>query len=416
MASLELRKETYRIVFMFRGHKMGFSLGTGNEKAAEQLVKGIENLLWELDQGYKTIPEGVDVIDFLRGGGSVASATTEPPISHKLSLSKLRDEYIAVLSIGSVEANTLATIRIHLSHIVDTLGASFDVRRLALTDLQSHVDRRHRKRIRGKALSSATLRKEIASFRACWNWGGQSGLVNGNFPNKGLRFPKEDEKPPFQTWKQIEKRIARGGLNEREIRELWECLFLDTDEIAAFLKYVRESALQPFLHPMCCFAAHTGARRSEMLRVKIDDVDFESKTVVIHEKKKSNAKRTIRRVPITPFLEGVLRAWLAEHPGSSYLFCQRSQVQRSKTRRTAATAITRDEAHDHLQRTITGSKWEVLKGWHTLRHSFISACASKGVDQRLLQEWAGHMSAEMSRRYTHLYPSAQREAINKVFT
>jgi len=28
--------------------------------------------------------------------------------------------------------------------------------------------------------------------------------------------------------------------------------------------------------------------------------------------------------------------------------------------------------------------WEVLRGWHVLRHSFISNCASRGVDQRLL--------------------------------
>ena len=49
-----------------------------------------------------------------------------------------------------------------------------------------------------------TIRKEVASFRAAWNWGAPMGLTNGHFPAKGLRYPKTDEKPPFMTllrWK-----------------------------------------------------------------------------------------------------------------------------------------------------------------------------------------------------------------------
>jgi integrase len=56
-----------------------------------------------------------------------------------------------------------------------------------------------------------------------------------------------------------------------------------------------------------------------------------------------------------------------------------------------------------------------LRAWHVLRHSFISACASRSVDQRLIDEWVGHTTEEMRRRYRHLYPSVQREAIASVF-
>jgi ribosomal protein S4E len=34
---------------------------------------------------------------------------------------------------------------------------------------------------------------------------------------------------------------------------------------------------------------------------------------------------------------------------------------------------------------------------------------------RLVQEWAGHMNEATSKRYRHLYPSTQQEAINRVF-
>lgn len=60
-------------------------------------------------------------------------------------------------------------------------------------------------------------------------------------------------------------------------------------------------------------------------------------------------------------------------------------------------------------------KWQVLKAWHVLRHSFISCCASRGVDQRLIDKWVGHTTEEMRRRYRHLTPSAEKQAIRSVF-
>ena len=57
----------------------------------------------------------------------------------------------------------------------------------------------------------------------------------------------------------------------------------------------------------------------------------------------------------------------------------------------------------------------MIRGWHVFRHSFISACASRGIDQRLIDEWVGHTTEEMRRRYRHLYPSVQRQALDSVF-
>jgi len=400
---------------MYQGRKLGFSLGTCIQKTAEQLKKGIETLLWELEQGYRKLPQETDLIAFLRGGGKV---TQEPPPikpEDRLTLGKLRDKYVGVLSIGTMEQNSLYTVKIHFKHLVTTLGETFSVESLSLDDLQQHVERRHRKKYRGKPLSPATLRKEIATFRACWNWAVDGGLLNRKFPNKNLKFPKDDEKPPFQTWEQIDRQIARGGLTDSEIHDLWDCLFLDRKIVADFLVFVKENATQPFLYPMVVFAAHTGARRSELLRVKVSDVDFDGEFVTLHEMKRSTAKRTTRRVPLSPFLIGVLKEWLEQHPGGSFLFCQQTHVEKSKKKRMTPTQITRDEAHDHFQRTIGESKWNVLRGWHILRHSFISNCAAAGCDQRLIDEWVSHQTEEQRRRYRHLFPEQQSKAIRSVF-
>jgi integrase len=57
----------------------------------------------------------------------------------------------------------------------------------------------------------------------------------------------------------------------------------------------------------------------------------------------------------------------------------------------------------------------VLRGFHVLRHSFISCLAAAGVDQRIIDEWAGHSTDEQRRRYRHLVPDVKQQAIAGVF-
>ena len=98
-------------------------------------------------------------------------------------------------------------------------------------------------------------------------------LVKGPFPGRGLVYPKADEKPPFMTWPEIERRVKVGGLSEAQVAELWDCLYLRKAEIEALLAHVKQHATVPWLYPMLATAGYTGARRSELLRMEAADVD-----------------------------------------------------------------------------------------------------------------------------------------------
>jgi integrase len=74
------------------------------------------------------------------------------------------------------------------------------------------------------------------------------------------------------------------------------------------------------------------ARRAEILRARIDDIDFEGETVLIREKKREKDRWTTRRAPLSPQLAGVLKQWLKEHPGGQHLFCHAPEVARSRKR------------------------------------------------------------------------------------
>jgi integrase len=156
---------------------------------------------------------------------------------------------------------------------------------------------------------------------------------------------------------------------------------------------------------MFVFAAHTGARRSEMLRSHIDDFDFEGGVVTIREKKKDRSKdMTFRTVPMTPLLRDTMRAWFASHPGGHLTLCEEPGV-----------AVTVQRAAQNFGRILRGSKWTVLSGWHVFRHSFASNCARRGLDPRVIDEFMGHTTEEMRRRYRHLFPDHKKQSLALVF-
>jgi integrase len=226
-----------------------------------------------------------------------------------------------------------------------------------------------------------------------------------------LKYPKTTEKPPFQTFAEIQAQIARGGLSEPEQAALWDTLFLTVGELKAVLQYVRANSCHEYLHPMLLFAAQTGARRSEMSRARVTDVDLATNTIVLHEKKRVRGQRTTRRVPLSGENRTVLRKWLERHPGGPWLFCRSTA-----SRETVGQRLTVDEAHRDLKTVLSGSKWSNLRGFHVFRHSFASNCAAKAVDQRMIDGWMGHQTEEMRKRYRHLIPTQQLEAINAVFS
>jgi integrase len=414
MASLQKKGESWYCQFLYHGKRHTFAVGKVSESEAHAKANQVDYLLMRLRQHFLTLPSGMDLVTFLQFDGKPPKEDT-PDNGKAVTLGALRDQYMRVHE-GSLEDTTIGGMRLHFRHLVATLGERFPMQELSLASLQDHAARRETMKGIGGKLRPATIRKELITLRTAWNWAVGFGLLEGRFPAlKKVRLQKPEEKPPFQTWTEIERRTTAGGLSTAEERELWDALYLTLPDIEALLGYAKENATQPWLYPLLSLAAHTGARRSEMLRVLIPDVDFRNSTILIREKKRSHEKRTTRRVPMTSFLANVFEQWLSAHPGGQHLFSQSTSVSRSKTKRIGPTPVTTDEAHDHFKRTLAASKWAVLRGYHIFRHSFISLCATRGVDQRFIDEWVGHQTEEQRKRYRHLLPSTQQEVIRSVF-
>lgn len=399
MAWLEKREGNFHLGFRLGDHKFKKSLKTSDAKLAHLALARVERRLGLIEQGEISIPDDVDLATFVLSDGKLAR-----PIAIKAAtLRELLARYQDTLQVNRLEPKTIETIQLHTDHIGRIFGRNFRTNELSFGDLQSYVDARSREAgRRGRPVSPVTIKKELATFRGVWNWGLRMNLVSGSFPSQGLQFPKTTEKLPFQTRAQIERQIALGGLDEIEQAEIWDCLYLTLEETDEVLTVVRQRALHDFIHPMVLLAAHTGMRRSEIVRSLFHDFDFESSFVLVHEKKRVPGQITTRKAPMSHQLHSVMKTR------------RKSQVQRYAFTHGEKPISAKDATH-HLDWTLKGSRWECIRGWHVFRHSFISNCASRGVDQRMIDDWVGHQTEEMRRRYRHLLPDAQQAALASVF-
>ena len=422
MASLEKRGGKFRVVVRLRGIKYSRALDARGERAAQLALLRFEDNLDRLESGSLVPPAGADLLEFLLAEARVAAMpsscanhTAALPVSdEQLTLAGLFAEYFSQLPVGNLEECTIRAMKIHQRQLEKRLGKAFLIGGLTTTNLQSYIENRSRDAGRnGRKVSPVTIKKAIVTLRTLWNWGRQHDLITRPFPGRGLKYPKSVEKPRFMTFAEVSRRVAKLPLSEAA--DLWACTFLSLTEIEELLATVRQRARHPFVYPLFVFAAHTGAHRSEMIRSLLTDLDFEANLVTIHERKKSHDKRTTRQVSMSPLLRETLRTWVEEHPGGEHTFCHGVNVGRSRTTRIKPLPITPDEMHDHFRRTLAGTKWEKLHGWHVFRHSFCSNCAAKGIDQRIINAWVGHLSDEMVRRYRHLLPDQQQAAIAAVF-
>jgi integrase len=393
MAALQRRADSFRLLFQYEGKQQAFTIGTVNLAEARQWKAKAEHLLMRVKQRMLEVPVGCTVQDFILHEGKPPLSPANLTKVRNTSLDQLREAYLKVFANGAIEANTLATAGIHLAHIEATLGKSFLLPTLTLPRLQEHIDRRQ------KTVVSVTIKKELDTFRSVFNWGRRNGLVSGEFPGSGLVYPKGDEVLPFMSWDEIKRRIKAGG----DADTLWECLYLNVSQVAEFLAFAKDANVRDYLYPMLVTAAHTGARRSELMRARLEDVDLDNAVLTIREKKRARGTRTSRRVPISKLLAEVLAEQMKQQKDKAYLFGD------------GETELTDGQAHKAFMKLVDGSKWGVLKGFHILRHAFISALCSKGVDQRIIDEFAGHSTEQQRRRYRHLMPQVTRDAIAGVF-
>ena len=172
-------------------------------------------------------------------------------------------------------------------------------------------------------------------------------------------------------------------------------LFREDNARTRFLTEEEEARLlahcNPQLKPLVITALHTGFRKSELLSLRWENIDFLNRLIKVDAAYTKTYEA--RSMPMTETLTATLKSLKMSAAGGSTMavFGYR---QMTKT----------------FARTVKRAGLVDLT-FHDLRHTFASRLVMAGVDLATVKELMGHRHITMTLRYTHLAPGHMRSAI-----
>lgn len=156
---------------------------------------------------------------------------------------------------------------------------------------------------------------------------------------------------------------------------------------------------------------YTGMRMGDCARLSTSDV---SDDIIKVTTGKTGAKVCI---PLHPNLTSALASAQAKDGfflptlAERYSKGQNSSISRDVNRILKKCGI--KTSYGDAEKNSRGKK-RPLRGFHSLRHTFISRCVSAGIPTHIVQALAGHASVEMTEHYTHLKDRDFLESFGKL--
>ncbi|MCR1900715.1 tyrosine recombinase XerC [Ligilactobacillus apodemi] len=230
-------------------------------------------------------------------------------------------------------------------------------------------------------LKMTSISRKVSSLRAFFHFLMRNGYV------------KQDPFAYVQI-KQNPRRLPRF-FYEKELTLLFEETN-GNDKLS-----IRDNALLETLYS-------TGMRVSECTGLKVNDIDFELKTMLLHGKGRKD-----RYVPFGSYCDKALKRYLTKarkplmekyHHEHEYVFVN----HHGEPITPAGVSYVLDQI---LKRSSLSSSIHP----HELRHTFATHMLSNGADLRTVQELLGHSSLSTTQIYTHVTPEHLQRDYRKYF-
>lgn len=235
----------------------------------------------------------------------------------------------------------------------DIVNATRDDIKLYLRELFTHKNK------------SSTISRKISSLKSFYNYLKTSGYTKIN-PTLSVRYPKKEKNlPKFVQYNDLTDMInvsKNGSFGER-------------NNLIIELMY------------------STGVRVSELVNIKISDIDFQNKKIRIMGK--GSYERFVfygdyAESSLNDYINN-LRGRLLNGKKSDYLFLNKSGEK-----------ITTRGIAKIIDKIISETSIKTNVSPHTLRHTFATHLLDNGCDLRSVQEMLGHKNINSTEVYTHV--------------
>ena len=216
------------------------------------------------------------------------------------------------------------------------------------------------RKLREEKLAASSVIRKIASLRGFFKWASSVGIITKN-PASTLEQPKMPQRlPKVVSVKEIEEMLHNN--------------------------------LNPFEHVIMELLYSCGLRVSELVNLKLNDIDLNSKYVRCFGK---GSKERI--IPMGETAKNIIKEYLPER---DLLIKKYNLNTKNLLIMPNGRPITRQDVYTFIH--AQGKLIHKNISPHTLRHSFATHLLENGADLRVVQELLGHSDVSTTQLYTHI--------------
>jgi len=257
--------------------------------------------------------------------------------------------------------HTLIAYENDLRQFATYVGDTYELTNL--DEIQSSIVRSWLVSMMDAGLSPRSVNRKITALKSLYRYAIKSGWVAVN-PMHKVSSPKTPKKLP--------EYIEAEKLD----------LLLDTAEFSADFNGRRDHLIIELFYG-------TGMRLSELLGLKIEDVQLNNKQIKVTGKRNKQ-----RIIPMFDTLAQELKTFLSER---SAIVTDQRQVFVFEDGSALYPVYVYRLVNKYLSQVSTRKK----KSPHVLRHSFATEMLNKGADLNAIKELLGHASLSATQVYTH---------------
>ena len=276
-------------------------------------------------------------------------------------------EYLEYLELEKgLSQNTIDAYRRDLSDFAQNVEDIHSINRM---NINAYV-----RTLRERKLAPTSVIRKVASLRGFFKWATSSGILEKN-PAATLEQPKTPQRLPKVV----------------SVKEIDEML---------------HNNLTPLEHVMMELLYSCGLRVSELVNLKLNDIDLSSKYVRCFGK---GSKERI--IPIGEQAKTVVKEYF---PTRDLLVKKYNLTTKNLLIKDNGHFVTRQDVYNFIH--AQGKLIHKNISPHTLRHSFATHLLENGADLRVVQELLGHSDVSTTQLYTHISKKRLKEvyfAINK---
>lgn len=271
-------------------------------------------------------------------------------------------QYLEYLELEKgLSQNTIDAYRRDLSDFEISESVA-DVNNVDRMTINSYV-----RKLRENKLAPTSVIRKVASLRGFFKWAFSSGIINNN-PASTLEQPKVPQRlPKVVSVKEIEEMLHNN--------------------------------LTPLEHVMMELLYSCGLRVSELVNLKLNDIDLSSKYVRCFGK---GSKERI--IPMGETAKSVIKEYLLTRD----LLIKKYNIDSKKLLiKENGHFISRQDVYNFIH--AQGKLIHKNISPHTLRHSFATHLLENGADLRIVQELLGHSDVSTTQLYTHISKKRLKE-------